>query len=1230
MSTEYHNRLRLCGCWIPFKHPNSYAPERKYLPQIDLRSATTILATTSRTTLKQTFVNDQNTKLDEVQYTFPLYDGVSVVGFTCSVGSKTIVGVVKERQQARVEYQEAVARGETAGLLEQLPEASDVFTTSVGNVPANEKVHIEITYLGELKHDAETDGSRFTIPTIIAPRYGMISNQSATTMSETADDRGGISICVDVTLDDGTIIRGLQSPSHPIAVTMGRTSSMSEDSFSNNHASAALTLGTTELDKDFVVVVHAKGTETPRALLETHSTISNQRAIMATLVPKFSIPNISPEIVFVIDRSGSMHGKIELVVSAMKIFLKSLPIGVKFNICSFGWRHTFLFPKSKTYDQSSLREALTHLNTFAADYGGTEMLEPVKATVQNRYKDLPLEVMLLTDGEIWNQEELFTFINETTNARFFTLGIGSGASSALVEGIARAGNGFAQFVGENEKMEKRVVRMLKGALTPHVSDYTLEINYGQDERSSTDDDFEMIDSVVAEKATPVVTQVEKAEPKKSISLFDTSASEEPTNPPAGRYDNLPHITTPQVLRAPFKIPALYPFNRTTVYLLLGPEAPRKTAKSVILRGTSDHGPLELDIPIQDVGLGETVHQLAAKKAVHELEQGRGWITEACDDKGKLFKKAHEGKWDLIVEREAVRLGVEFQVGGKWCSFVAVEKDSGTEHDTPTKSTQAKAQSNSPAVAYRRMSSRSHPSPAFGSSGTFGLFATPGKFTSPFSPSHSSQPSGLFGTVSPPSAANPPLRAGFAGRAGSGAVSSCFAAPSSNSVFGGLGQAQQAGGLFGSGAANRATTSPFAAPSSAGGGFGALAGPPQAGGLFGSSPNPPASSSLPEYYPGSLFSGPSICTPGGGLFSNTSTASSGSAESSKTIPPPPSSGFDSLPCTAPSASPALSSPPPLSHDLPQETPADFSFAHEGTSMRSRTTARTSTGGAAPRMQMASFGGAAPAPGSAAPTAMMAMQMPMMTQMQQQQMQAASTRAASAGPSPDDYQNGLMTLHQDNKLRKKMAPRMSAQAPAPPPPAVPYSSNRYVMQSPGVAISAAGRVAHASVRSMDVDTIDAAHRPSGGAIEKAKKSGGFNVLFRRQRRKEHHSVIDNGAHEDEDEAEVDESRTLSFGENVASLTDTEKMHKIIDLQEFDGSWRISDKLLQLVGVSYDLIAGLSLGNGAGTAVAIAWIKGKVASEEDVWEMVVEKALGWLASQLGGEGKADEAVAQAGKYF
>ena len=662
--------------------PGQYSVERRYLPQVNLSSYTTILAATSRTVLTQKFINSADKSLDEVQYTFPLYDGVSVVGFKCTVASRTIVGVVKEKQQARAEYKAAVDRGETAGLLEQLPQAADVFTTRIGNVPAKEAITVEIVYLGELKHDAETDGVRFTIPTVIAPRYGLVAADRANlpTTSSFADDSGGIRIMVDVAVDEASAIRGLQSPSHPIAVSMGRTSSTPEDSdsFNNHLASATLTLGSTELEKDFIVVVLAKDQGTPRAMLEQHPAIQGQRALMATLVPKFSLPPIHPEIVFVVDRSGSMGGKIDTLVAALKIFLKSLPVGVKFNICSFGSNHTFLWPKSKTYDQSSLQTALDHLQTFSANYGGTEMLKPVEATVKNRYKDMPLEVMVITDGEIWNQQAMFEFINKTTakdDARFFSLGIGAGASSSLVEGIARAGNGFAQFVAENEKMDKRVVRMLKGALTPHIRDYTLEVKYEKE-----DDDFEMVESVtdcLGDLATPSSSSKVSTLKKKAISLFDkSSTSEDIPGPPAGKYDHLPVITVPKLLQAPHKIPSLYPFNRTTVYLLISADSCQRTPKAVVLRATCEHGPLELEIPIQDVGVGETLHQLAAKKAVHELEEGRGWITEVKKN-GKLIKDQYEGRWDEMVEREAVRLGVQFQVGGKWCSFVAVEANSET-------------------------------------------------------------------------------------------------------------------------------------------------------------------------------------------------------------------------------------------------------------------------------------------------------------------------------------------------------------------------------------------------------------------------------------------------------------------------------------------------------------------------------------------------------------------------
>lgn len=694
----------VCGLYYILPPEHRWQPPRRvYLPQVHMNAHTTILSSTSRTLLEQVFVNPSSEKgIKETRYTFPLYDGVSVVGFTCRVDDRVIKGVVKEKERARADFKEAVARGETAGLLEQLPDASDCFTTTIGNITPGAKVVVEITYLGELKHDAEVDGLRFTIPTSISPRYGNLPGELCSGSATPAQGQGGMQITVDAIMDEGSHIREVRSPSHTLAVSMGTVSTAKDDNPSFSKASATLSLGGAELDKDFVLQIVAKDLATPQAMLETHPTIPGQRALMTTLVPKFSLPPARPEIVFICDRSGSMgHDKIEHLKTALRVFLKSLPVGVKFNICSFGSSYSFLWPRSESYSQKSLDQAMSHVDTFQSDYGGTEMFEPIKETLNRRYQDMELEVFLVTDGQIWRQEQIFDYLNHEivvkgVPVRVFTLGIGSAVSHSLIEGIARAGHGFSQAVGDDERLDKKVVRMLKAALTPHVKDYSLEVEYGQ---TTGDDDFEIVekvtDSLKVQLDLSDNTQSEK-QTSKPLSLFDPSAdpdkdhSAEKSATEQDKYAHLPAIATPKLLQAPNIIPPLFPFIRTSVYLLLSAEATQKTPKSVILRGTcsTSNGtvPLELKIPVQALqNPGETIHQLAAKKAVAELEEGRGWLTTARDSKsGNLLKEAYDGRFSEMIEREAVRLGVQYQVGGKWCSFVAVEEHNKEDHATAMK------------------------------------------------------------------------------------------------------------------------------------------------------------------------------------------------------------------------------------------------------------------------------------------------------------------------------------------------------------------------------------------------------------------------------------------------------------------------------------------------------------------------------------------------------------------
>ncbi|KAK6204055.1 hypothetical protein LQW54_008516 [Pestalotiopsis sp. IQ-011] len=701
----YHIQRAMHGRICGFVGIDPVSHRQKHIPLVQMSAHTTILASVSRTTLTQTFINSLG-DLPELRYSFPLYDGVSVVGFIGTIGDRVITGVVKEKEEARQVYKDAVARGETAGLLAQVPDASDCFTTTIGNIPSGAEIKVEIVYIGELKHDAQIDGVRFTIPTTIAPRYGAYPSEMAEPLR-----KGNISITVDAEVPQGSHITSIQSPSHQLAVSLGRLSTTPDAEPSFQRASATLSLGTAQLMTDFVLQVKATNTGEPVAVLEEHPTIPTQRAMMVTLVPKFELPLQRPEIVFMCDRSGSMGGKEKNLQTALRIFVKSMRPGMKFNICSFGSRHDFLWERSQPYNQTTVEQAMRHIDTISANYGGTEMFQAVEDIFARRYKDMNLEVFLITDGEVWRQEPLFEMIDKHVNnsngaIRLFSLGIGSGASHSLIEGVARTGQGFSQSVADGEEMGSKVVRMLKGALLPHIKDYSLELVGGA--AAASEDDYEMIekdgDRSTAEDSAPSPATITDEPAKTSISLFNQSAGTDAEIRDANfecASSSLPKVDAPKVLQAPCKIPPLFPFNRTSVYLLLSADTPAPT--SVVLHGTSPHGPLKLEIPVTVLNVkGETIHQLAARKAVGELEEGRGWIYNAKDEDGdgRSLKQKYDGLFQDLVQREAVGLGVRYQVGGKWCSFVATESNGEDRARRPSPPPQATQVQGMPAAQLR--------------------------------------------------------------------------------------------------------------------------------------------------------------------------------------------------------------------------------------------------------------------------------------------------------------------------------------------------------------------------------------------------------------------------------------------------------------------------------------------------------------------------------------------------
>ncbi|XP_005756031.1 von Willebrand factor A domain-containing protein 5A-like, partial [Pundamilia nyererei] len=158
------------------------------------------------------------------------------------------------------------------------------------------------------------------------------------------------------------------------------------------------------------------------------------------------------------DRSGSMSNtRIRSAKDTLLLLLKSLPIGCYFNIYSFGSRYEHIFLKSVEYSQQTMEEALKKVEQMEANLGGTEILEPIKHIYsQPCIPNQPRQLFVFTDGEVGNTKEVIDLVKKNSGShRCFSFGIGEGASSALINGMAKEGGGHAQFITGTDRMQPK-------------------------------------------------------------------------------------------------------------------------------------------------------------------------------------------------------------------------------------------------------------------------------------------------------------------------------------------------------------------------------------------------------------------------------------------------------------------------------------------------------------------------------------------------------------------------------------------------------------------------------------------------------------------------------------------------------------------------------------------------------------------------------------------------------
>jgi Ca-activated chloride channel family protein len=289
------------------------ATERGNLPlqAIDVDAALTGLV--ARVALTQTFGNRFDQPL-EASYIFPLPDRAAVTEFRMEVGERLVEGVLKERGQARADYDTAVREGRRASIAEE--ERPGVFTMRVGNLLPGERVTIRLVMTGPLPWDEGEATFRF--PLVVAPRYipgspleGEPVGQGTEPDTDAVPDASRISPPVLLPGFPNPVDLSIKVRIDPAGLEVGAVRS-SLHAMVEEARDGIRTLRVEpgeRADRDFVLRMATGSEAVSTAVTAVEDAEGGQGTFALTLLPPVGADAATPrDLVFVLDRSGSMTG----------------------------------------------------------------------------------------------------------------------------------------------------------------------------------------------------------------------------------------------------------------------------------------------------------------------------------------------------------------------------------------------------------------------------------------------------------------------------------------------------------------------------------------------------------------------------------------------------------------------------------------------------------------------------------------------------------------------------------------------------------------------------------------------------------------------------------------------------------------------------------------------------------------------------------------------------------
>mmetsp|Transcript_11163 Transcript_11163/g.21951 ORF Transcript_11163/g.21951 Transcript_11163/m.21951 type:complete len:718 (+) Transcript_11163:362-2515(+) len=401
--------------------------------------------------LQQVFYNPKDIPL-EIDYSFPTPPNAAVVMLRVINGDKVIDGVVKEKERAREEFNDAIARGDIPYMAEV---DDDSVNLHIGTLEVESKAIVEVVYVVECKF--ESGKWRFVMPRNLVAKHlekkvkapkGSLLDWQLECIIETSSP---------VTHADMSLPFSAESLS-----SNSLKLSANDKSFPYKDISISYTILNTS--GPFLALQRDPRT----GALGLHFSFQPSCA-------EVSVEDFDPlgEFILMLDRSGSMEGTaMEKAKEAAELFIRSLPEKSRFNIVSFGSTHSLMFEESVAFNRDNISEAVANLQGYSADLGSTDILTPLQRILSTKpSSSYPRFVFLITDGAVTNGDKVIDLVwKNHLSTRVSCIGIGKDCDRKFLKDVALAGQGTTEIVYLSKGIAQGVIQALHSSIKPALTD----------------------------------------------------------------------------------------------------------------------------------------------------------------------------------------------------------------------------------------------------------------------------------------------------------------------------------------------------------------------------------------------------------------------------------------------------------------------------------------------------------------------------------------------------------------------------------------------------------------------------------------------------------------------------------------------------------------------------------------------------------------------------------------